>query len=143
MVVAVDGERRSLFFVDFDWKHANELIKVLQRSGAEVPADLREIGQRAERRAAKHSEESGLTTDALYRLRHGGQSNADEDDDEIERRIFGDDANVDDGVRTVVQKGKSQQTTHGRHHAVKPGGKKPLIKSKYNNVVKAPNLKTN
>ena len=80
------------FVVDWDVVHAPGLVRLLMESGSVVGEELREIAARGQRRADKHREEAGLTGERLIvaRLKKGGKERErEEEEDDVEDRIFG------------------------------------------------------
>lgn len=84
------------FVVDYDLPHVHELMQVLQDSHAEITPELREMADRSARRAMKHSEEQGMTSDVLFAHRmknkYSNMTAKEAMEDEIEAKIFGEDS---------------------------------------------------
>jgi ATP-dependent RNA helicase DBP3 len=99
------------FLIDTDYVHAPALIDVLRKSGASIPAELFEWEHRAERRDSRHKDERGLHGDALFAHRRSKQV---DEEEEIERKIFGDSDDEESGVRTIVGRGKTSNRANAK-----------------------------
>jgi len=120
------------FVVDFDAPHTPELVKLLRESGQAVSAELEEMAQRAERQAEKQLAAQGSTLkgDAYYAALRSGlyskhvnvakQLAKEREEEEIERRIFGEESD-DASTPAVVQRGRKQKMAHMKKGA--PGRK--------------------
>jgi ATP-dependent RNA helicase DBP3 len=121
------------FIVDYDAPHTPALVKLLEQSQQSISPELREMAERAERQAAKHTSDSipgstsaPLGSDAYFAsLRAGALSKnvnvakqlaKQAEEDAIEAAIFGEDAG-----EGVLQKGKKQHAAQ-KHRGGAGGG---------------------
>ena len=119
------------FVVDYDAPHTPQLVHVLEESHHPVSPALREMAQRAERQAAKHTgtDAEPLKGDAYFvKLRAGGvtknvnlakQLAKEAEEEEIEARIFG-----EEPAAGGQGKGKKQQHGAQRGHKGAGGGQR-------------------